>query len=443
METALLIALIVLVLMNLGFTLWLSRHLRPQTGQEQAVREALARLEKSQKDEFRLNREEVSKGSRDSREELGNGLKNVNDTLVKTSQITRDDLAKNFKTIQDSFAKNIESFNQHQQERFAGLESKQNILVESTEKKLEQMRETVDEKLQKTLNQRLTESFETVGKQLESVQLGLGEMKSLAQDVGGLKKVLSNVKMRGGIGEVQLSLLLESVLAPEQYVANVKTKPGSADHVEFAIKLPGKDTEIGHILLPIDAKFPKDIYEQLLAAYESGDLQAFESSQKNFETKIKVMAKDISEKYISPPHTTDFGIMFLPFEGIYAEVTRNATLLEELQTKYKVIVAGPTNLAALLNSLQVGFRTLAIQQRSGEVWKVLGEVKNEFDKFGGLLAKAQHNFQTGLKQLDDVMGTRTRAIQRKLKNVEIAPSSAAELIELSHEADDEELSGEA
>jgi DNA recombination protein RmuC len=254
---------------------------------------------------------------------------------------------------------------------------------------------------------------------LESVQKGLGEMQTLAQDVGGLKKVLSNVRMRGGFGEVQLSLLLEQILAPEQYESNVKTKLSSGDSVEFAIKLPGHDNNNSVVWLPIDAKFPKDVYEQLQVAYEIGDISQVEAAQKNLEVTIKKMAKDIRDKYIDPPNTTDFGIMFLPFEGIYAEVVRKASLLEELQRTYKVVVTGPTTLAAILNSLQMGFRTLVIQKRSSEVWQILGAVKKEFENFGGMLEKAQKNLQTASNQIDEVMGKRTRAIQRKLKGVEM------------------------
>jgi DNA recombination protein RmuC len=302
---------------------------------------------------------------------------------------------------------------------FAILNEEQKKLVESTEKKLEEMRATVDEKLQKTLNERLGQSFELVVRQLENVQKGLGEMQTLAQDVGGLKRVLTNVKMRGSIGEVQLAMLLEQILAPGQYEANVKTKSGSAEIVEFAIKLPGRDDQQSVVWLPVDAKFPKDIYEQLQSAHESGDIPKIEAAQKLLEQTIKKMAKDIHEKYIDPPNTTDFGIMFLPFEGIYAEVVRRASLLDELQRTYKIVVTGPTTLAAILNSLQMGFKTLAIQQRSGEVWKILGAVKKEFELFAGLVEKAQGNIQTGLNQLDDVLGKRTRAIQRKLSSVEV------------------------
>ncbi len=339
----------------------------------------------------------------------------------------REAVEKVIKDFQASFDKNVESFNSLQREKFGQLEEKQQKLVESTEKKLEEMRITVDEKLQKTLSERLGQSFELVGKQLESVQKGLGEMQTLAQDVGGLKRVLSNVKMRGGLGEVQLAMLLEQVLAPEQYEANVRTKKSSSDVVEFAIKLPGKDDITGQVWLPVDAKFPRDAYEQLQNAYENGDVLHVETAQKMLEATIKKMAKDISEKYIDPPATTDFAIMFLPFEGIYAEVVRKASLLEELQRSYKVIVTGPTTLAAILNSLQMGFRTLAIQKRSSEVWKILGAVKKEFENFGGMLEKAQKNIQTASNQIDEVMGKRTRAIQRKLKGVEVLGEAEAQL----------------
>jgi DNA recombination protein RmuC len=330
----------------------------------------------------------------------------------------RETIANSFKEFNEGFTKNIDAFNNNQKERFSQLEERQNKLVESTEKKLEEMRATVDEKLQKTLNERLGQSFELVGKQLENVQKGLGEMQTLAQDVGGLKKVLSNVRMRGGFGEVQLSLLLEQILAPDQYEANVRTKAGSMEAVEFAIKLPGKDDIRSVVWIPIDAKFPKDVYEQLQNAYELSDLVQIDIAQRNLEMTIKKMARDIRDKYIDPPNTTDFALMFLPFEGIYAEVVRKGSFLETLQREYKVIPTGPTTLAAILNSLQMGFRSLAIQKRSSEVWQILGAVKKEFESFSGLLQKAQNNLQTASNQIDEVMGKRTRAIQRRLKNVE-------------------------
>ncbi len=354
------------------------------------------------------------------------------------SKTTRESIEKVIREFQTAFDKNVASFNELQREKFGQLEEKQGKLIESTEKKLEEMRLTVDEKLQKTLNERLGQSFELVGKQLESVQKGLGEMQTLAQDVGGLKRVLSNVKMRGGFGEVQLSMLLEQVLAPEQYEANVRTKKSSADLVEFAIKLPGKDDLNGTVWLPVDAKFPRDAYEQLQNAYDTGEPALIETAQKVLESTIRKMAKDISEKYIDPPFTTDFAVMFLPFEGIYAEVVRKASLLEELQRTHKVVVTGPTTLAAILNSLQMGFRTLAIQKRSSEVWKILGAVKKEFENFGGMLEKAQKNIRVASDQIDEVMGKRTRAIQRKLKSVEILGDTDSSL--LIPEATETELS---
>lgn len=366
-------------------------------------------LEHSIKTDFSMNRTEIN-----------NRLQSGLDGLIQKTDA-------NHKLNRDDLRTGLIDLTQELKNKFTDLTEGQSKLVQETEKKLEQMRETVDEKLQKTLNERLGQSFEAVGKQLEAVQVGLGEMKTLAGDVGGLKKVLSNVKMRGGIGEVQLAMLLEQILAPEQYAANVKTKQNSADIVEFAIKLPGRDDNNKQVWLPIDAKFPKDVYEQLQTAYDTSDLPQIEIAQKNLEQTIKKMAKDISDKYIDPPNTTDFGILFLPFEGIYAEVVRKASLLEDLQRNYKIVVTGPSTLAAILNSLQMGFKTLAIQKRSGEVWKVLGNVKTEFEKFGGLIEKAQGNIQNGLKQLDEVVGVRTRAIQRQLRDVEVlndAPDSA-------------------
>ena len=361
---------------------------------------SISNIEKTLKEDFRLNREENSKLAHDNRSELMQ-------TLTTT-----------FQAFQLTFDTNVKAFNDLQKEKFGKMEITQTALVKTIEEKLENIRVMVDEKLQKTLNERLGQSFELVGKQLESVQKGLGEMQTLAQDVGGLKKVLGNVKLRGGIGEIQLGMLLGQILSPEQFAENVRTKPRSKESVEYAIKMPGRDEADTVVLLPIDAKFPKDKYEQLLTAYDTGDPEQIENSQKNLADAVKKMAKDISEKYLNPPVTTDFGIMFLPFEGIYAEVVRKASLLEEIQNTYKVIVTGPSTLAALLNSLQMGFRTLAIQKRSSEVWKILGAVKKEFEKFGGMLQKAQGNIQTGLNQLEDVVGERSRAIQKKLRDVE-------------------------
>ena len=370
------------------------------------MQRSFERIEKNFREDFRLNREESRLVAKDNREELAVSLR----------------------AFQESFERGIASFNQLQKEKFAALDERQREWVNHAEKRLEEIRQTVDEKLQQTLNERISQSFRLVNEQLANVQKGLGEMQSLAQDVGGLKRVLSNVKTRGNIGEIQLSMLLEQLLAPEQYEANVHTRKGSDAVVEFAVKLPGKDDAREFVYLPIDAKFPKDVYEQLLDAYDAADPQQIESAGKQLEATIKKMAKDISEKYLAPPATTDFGIMFLPFEGIYAEVVRRSALLEDLQRTYKVVVTGPTTLAAILNSLQMGFRTLAIQKHSGEVWTILGAVKKEFEKMGGMLEKAQRNLQTANGQIEEVLGTRTRAIQRRLKDVDTLSDREARAI---------------
>lgn len=375
------------------------------------IQNSLSRIESVLKEETRVNREEISKQMKDNRQELNESLRVFSEQNQRLSKELMDTVKAEFKLFKDDFEKNFKSFTDHQREKFDDL-------VNKTEKRLEAMRETVDEKLQKTLNDRLTQSFAAVESNLKSVQEGLGEMKNLAQDVGGLKKVLSNVKQRGGVGEVQLEMLLEQILAPDQYAANVKTKEGSNDLVEFAIKLPGRDDQQNHVYLPIDAKFPKDAYDQLVDAYETGEVAIIDAANKNLENTIKKMAKDIKDKYVDPPNTTDFAILFLPFESIYAEVIRRSNLLEYLQRETKVIVTGPTTLAAILNSLQMGFRTLSLQKRSSEVWSLLGAVKTEFDKFGGLLERAQKNIAAAGENIDTLLGTRTNAIRRRLKNVD-------------------------
>ena len=384
----------------------------------------LVRIENALRDDFRNNREELANAlEKNSRSQIEK-LEALISKIEEKNKENKDSIEKAFKGFQENFDRNVDSFNNLQREKFSQLADKQKELVESTEKQLEKINNTVDEKLQKTLNDRLSQSFEMVGKQLESVQSGLGEMRTIASDVGGLKKVLSNVKLRGNVGEVQLAMLLEQILAPTQYEANVKTKEGSSDPVEFAIKLPGRsDDEKNIVYLPIDAKFPKDVYENLVSAYDKGSVEEIEAATKLMEAAIKKNAKDIRDKYIDPPNTTDFAIMFLPFESIYAEVIRRSTLVDQLRDEFKITVAGPTTLVAILNSLQMGFRTLALQKRSSEVWKILGSVKKEFDNFGGLLEKAQKNIQTGLGQLDDIVGTRTRAIKRHLRSVDNLPES--------------------
>ena len=295
-------------------------------------------------------------------------------------------------------------------------------------KKLDEIRRTVDEQLQDTLQQRVSESFKTVSDQLEQVYKGLGEMQSLAADVGGLKQVRSGVKTRGILGEIQLGAILEESLAPEQYDTNVATIPGSTQRVEFAVKLPGADGQ--NSWLPIDSKFPGDTYAHLQEAQASGDAQAVEAARRALEQVVRAEAKDIRTKYVEPPYTTNFGILFLPFEGLYAEVV-NQGMVETLQRDYQVNVAGPSTMAALLNSLQMGFKTLAIQKRSNEVWQVLGAVKTEFEKFDKGLAKLQERLRQSDRELDDLIGTRTRAINRKLRAVQsLDEVSAAALLEL-------------
>ena len=299
--------------------------------------------------------------------------------------------------------------------RLADINTRFSQMALENNRQLEEMRRTVDEKLQKTLDERITQSFKLVNDRLEQVYKGLGEMQNLAVGVGDLKKVLSNVKTRGILGEVQLGAILEQILAPEQYAENVVTKSTGADRVEFAVKLPGDDERT--VWLPIDAKFPADSYSRLVDAYELGDPAAIEEAAKNLERVIKSEARDIRTKYIEPPYTTDFGIMFLPFEGLYAEVVRRG-LLEVLQREYTVNIAGPTTMAALLNSLQMGFKTLAIQKHSGEVWEVLGAVKTEFANFSKVLGNARNRIRMADEELEKLIGTRTRAIERKLRGVE-------------------------
>ena len=380
MELFILISCVLLLVLNMILIGLHVRSRKNNTAQE--VSRSISDLEKVIRDESRYNRENDENRSRKDREELASTLNHFRTEHRETLKNITTQTNSAIQAFQKSFAESMELFNRLQREKFGELSLRQQELLQNTEKKLEEMRATVDEKLQKTLHERIGQSFELVSKQLENVQKGLGEMQTLAQDVGGLKRVLSNVKIRGTIGEVQLSMLLEQILASDQYDTNVKTKPGSDKLVEFAVKLPGRAEGDESVYLPIDAKFPKDVYEQLLDAYESGDLQRVETTSRILEQTIRGMAKDIRDKYLAPPHTTDFGIMFLPFESIYGEVTRRAALLEQLQQEYHVIVTGPTTLAAILNSLQMGFRTLAIQKRSSEVWRILGGVKAEFEKLG-------------------------------------------------------------
>ena len=409
MELILLTIILILLAVNLFVALLKNNHKQTE------------RLENLFRQEMKENREEMARSMRELRTELNQVLS------ISTQQ------------MQTTLHRKLMTTNEMQREKFDAMNRQQDILVKSTEKRLDDMRQMVEEKLQKTLNERIGQSFELVRTQLENVQRGLGEMKTLAEDVGGLKKVLGNVKTRGTFGEIQLAALLEQMLSPEQYEANVKTRKNATEFVEFAIKLPGKDNGNDVVYLPIDAKFPKDVYEQYVDAYEDGDAAWMENTSKQLEATIKRMAKDIHDKYIEPPFTTDFAILFLPFESIYAEVIRRTALIETLQKDYKIVVTGPTTLGAILNSLQMGFRTLAIQKRTSEVWNVLGAVKPEFGKFGGMLEKVQKNLQSAGDQLEEVMGKRTRAIERKLRQVEALPSEESQkMLNLNDFSDEEE-----
>ena len=366
------------------------------------LQEQMDRMQRQLQEEMRANRKE-------SNEAIQQSMQNMSQVLL-TAQGNAN----------TAVNENLESIRKAMVTQLSGIR-------EENPRQLEQMRQTVDEKLQKTLNDRITQSFQLVNERLEQVYAGLGEMKTLASGVGDLKKVLSNVKTRGILGEIQLSAILEQIMSPEQYEANVKTKPGSTHYVEFAVKLPGADE--GTVWLPIDAKFPIDAYSQLQEAYDSNNADAIKAASSLLEQRIKAFARDIRDKYVSPPDTTDFAIMFLPTEGLYAEVVR-CGLFETLQKEYRVNIAGPTTMAALLNSLQMGFRTLAIQKRSGEVWKLLGAVKTEFDKFGTVIEAAQQRLEQAGNELDKLVGVRTRQIQRKLAQVTSLPEAeSTQLIE--------------
>lgn len=360
------------------------------------------------------SKDDYTRAQDSQRQELAGKIKDFNDSFNRGVGLLTENQKNQLASMEKVQEQRLKSLEDMQREKLATLDKSQTKMVDDTNEKLEKMRQTVEEKLDKTLTDRIGKSFETVGKQLVDVQKGLGEMQTLAQDVGGLKKVLSNVKMRGGVGEVQLKMLLEQFLAPGQYEANVHTKE-KGEVVEFAVKFPGSSGDT--VWVPIDSKFPQDTYDHLIAAYESSEKDRVDAARKELSAVIKKNAKDIKDKYIEVPKTTKFGIMFLPFEGLYAEVARDNDLLNQVQREYDVMIAGPTNLAALLTSFQVGFQTLAIQKRGDEVWNILGAVKVEFGKFGDLLEKAKGKIQGGLNDIDNLVTTRTNVINRKLKDV--------------------------
>ena len=386
------------------------------------MEQKLISVEKALREEFTVNREESRKNEQSNRTEIGSSIEKLSATIL-SNMIELSNLQKNqFDTYSRTMERTLDAFNYNLRSSIDDLTKLQNEkfveLTKSTEENLEKMRVTVDEKLQSTLERRLSESFKVVSERLEQVHKGLGEMQSLAAGVGDLKKVLSNTKMRGVLGEVQLERILEQFLSPEQYEKNVITKKGSRETVEFAIKLPGKDYDNKTVYLPLDAKFPLEVYNKLLDAYDLQNQAQIDVASKNLERFIKKSAKDIRDKYIDPPNTTDFGLMFLPTEGIYAEVLKNQSLVEFLQREYKINITGPTTLVALLNSLQMGFRSLAIEKHSSEVWKILGAVKTEFSKFETVLNSAQNKLNQASSEIDKLVGTRTRQINRKLKNVD-------------------------
>lgn len=368
--------------------------------------------------------EEFGKLNRDLFQLLSEGRKESSEHLTRQFQFVFDQQRGSAKDQQEALRMFGETIRQAmadltaiQRERLSELSRKQDELVKNTEARLEKIRETVDEKLQKTLEARLGQSFELVSKQLQAVQQGLGEMQNLANGVGDLKKVLTNVKSRGVLGEYQLQAILENILSPEQYLVNAAVQ-GTRERVEFAVKLPGQDEPV---LLPIDSKFPQEAYLRLVDAYETGDKTQIEISRVELIRTVKKSASDIQTKYIHPPGTTDFAVLFLPVESLYAEVLREPGLAQQIQLDFKVIITGPTTLSALLNSLQMGFKTLAIQKRSAEVWQILGAIKNEFGKFGELLERTQRKLNEANSELDKLVGVRTRVIQRKLQEVEELP----------------------
>lgn len=363
-----------------------------------------------------------------------NEIRNVRTNLNKRIDALRDSTQT---AISDGLRQNTETMNLLSTQvktvsdsvniRMNTVSDSVNLLTNETRQQLDEIRTSVNEKLTKTINDRMTESFRIVGNQLEEVHRSLGEMQSLADGVTDLKKILANVKTRGIFGETQLSRILEQMLTREQYSENIATKAGSSDVVEFAIKLPGKDSD-SPVFLPIDAKFPLDIYTFLMDAYDSGDQEEIANATRNLESVMKKNAKDIHDKYIDPPGTTDFAILFLPTEGLYSEVIRRTSLIESIASTYSVIISGPSTLSALLNSLQMGFRTLAIEKRSHEVWQILGAVKTEFETFESSLNTVRKRLEMADRELDSLVGVRTRAVMKKLKEVESLPEEETKLL---------------
>lgn len=405
----------------------------------------LNKIDQTVREEFARNREEAYKNSRDERGELSASLKTLSELLQGSFKDTKEELSKSLKSFEDRFSSNVKEFNEIQRQKFDDLSTKQNQIKTETElklekirdsvennlqkiqeqnsKKLEEMRATVDEKLQSTIEKRFTESFNLISNRLDQVHKGLGEMQKLASGVGDLKKVLTNIKTRGNLGEIQLGNILEQILSNEQFEKNCSVKAGSQERVEYAIKLPGKNPDNLPVLLPLDSKFPNEDYQRLIDVYEKVselNQKEIDEANKNFEQSVRKNAKDIRDKYINPPVTTDFAIMFVPTEGLYAEILRRTGLFEFLQREYRVTVVGPANLVAFLSSLQMGFRTLAIEKRSSEVWQILGAIKTQFGAFGNILDKTKKKLQEATNVIEDA-SVKSRVIERKLRNVQELP----------------------
>ncbi|MGC4365943.1 DNA recombination protein RmuC [Hydrogenophaga sp. R2] len=419
------------------------------TRQSAQLQARVAELEPSRQQGERELRRELADASREQRQELTHALGSFQEALLRQgAEATRtqnaqidafsQQLVQLRGTLGDTLVKQLQDLSEANARRLAEvratLETQLAQLQQGNAAKLDEMRATVDEKLQSTLQARLGESFKQVADRLEQVHKGLGEMQTLAQGVGDLKHLLSNVKTRGMFGEAQLAALLEQVFAPDQYATQVATRPGSRNVVDFAIRLPGRGDDGAPCWLPIDAKFPNEDYERLLDAQQRADAEGAELAARGLEQRIRLEAKSMADKYLEPPHTTDFAILFLPTEGLYAEVLRRPGLMEQLQREHRVTLAGPTTLMAMLNSLQMGFRTLALEKRSSEVWQVLGAVKTEFGKFGDVLAKVKSQTQTVLNTLDSAE-VRSRAMGRALKAVEALPVDKAERLLPSDPAD--------
>jgi DNA recombination protein RmuC len=433
MQEGLLIAGALLLLAVLGLIVLLLR--RGGSGDSVALDARLENLTKGQERAEKLVREEIAQNRKEAgdqasrlRDEVQQSVKHATDSMVKSM----GEIATAQRGQLGAFADQLAKLTQANEQKLEALRStvahSLQQIQEDNGRKLDQMRQTVDEKLQGTLEKRLGESFKLVSERLELVQRGLGEMRELANGVGDLKRVLTNVKTRGTWGEIQLGALLEQILTPDQYGTNVATKPGSAERVEFAIKLPGRDEMEGQVVwLPVDAKFPKEDYERLMDAQDKADPVLADESSRRLEDQLKRFGRDIRDKYLSPPHTTDFAVLFLPVEGLYAEVIRRIGLADTLQREYRVVVAGPTTLAALLNALQMGFRTLAIQRRSSEVWTLLGAVKTEFGKFSGVLENVKKRLDQASESIEDA-SRKSRTIERKLRQVQELPAGEAQVL---------------